>query len=306
MKNKKGKKHKVLAVIAVLLIAILVGAEIFLHRLGRVTMPEFEKIGDGIYAYSEALNRSNMYLVIGEKKAALIDTANGLSDLPEGIKKITDLPVIVINTHGHYDHTRGNHYFTDVYMSAKDEETFEMWNDPATLENSMKESGPLIQLIMKYQNRAIEEMPINRNWKPLPESGYFDLGGRRLEFFETPGHTPGSISILDRQSGSLFTGDSLTNSGVLLQLPESEPISTYINSLDQMQKLIDEGAVKHIYGGHADFSVDLGVVADFRKGCEDILDGKISSEAEEKGILEVDDLPIRFDLTRVEKERTER
>lgn len=298
--KKAGRKWRVLVIILIIVALAVVGLNIGLRCLGRVTMPKFEKIGDGIYAYSEALNQSNMYLVLGSEKAALIDSANGLSDLPDGIAEITDLPVIVINTHGHYDHTRGNHYFDEVYMSEKDADTFEMWNDPATLEDSMKESPALIQMIMKYQNKAIEKMPINENWKPIPEDGTFDLGGRTLEIVETPGHTPGSVCILDRQTGSLFTGDSITNSGVLLQLKESQPISTYIKSLDKMQKLIDDGTVSNLYGGHAKFSIDLTVVPDFRKGCEDILNGNITSDDREKGILEVDGLPIKFNPDRIE------
>ncbi len=174
-----------------------------------------------------------------------------------------------------------------------------MWNDPATLEDSMKDSGFLVNIIMKYQNKAIEEMPIKEDWKPLPEDGKFDLGGRTLEVVETPGHTPGSICLLDSWTKSLFTGDSLTNSGVLLQLKESQPISTYIESLGKMQELIDKGAVSSLYGGHAAYSVDLKVVSDFRKGCEDILNDSISSEGKEKGVLEVDGLPIKFDPDRI-------
>jgi len=64
-------------------------------------------------------------------------------------------------------------------------------------------------------------------WKPLPEGfdpttwtipsmkptallhdgDIIDLGGRRLEVICTPGHSPGSMCLLDRQNRILFTGD---------------------------------------------------------------------------------------------------
>lgn len=37
----------------------------------------------------------------------------------------------------------------------------------------------------------------------------FDLGGRTLEVIATPGHTPDSISLLDRANGLLFIGDTV-------------------------------------------------------------------------------------------------
>ena len=51
------------------------------------------------------------YLLLGREKAMLIDTAYGEGDLPALIASITSLPLIVVNTHGHYDHTSGNAFF---------------------------------------------------------------------------------------------------------------------------------------------------------------------------------------------------
>ena len=48
------------------------------------------------------------YLLIGSEKAMLIDTAYGDGDLRAFVETITDKPVMVCNTHGHFDHTGGN------------------------------------------------------------------------------------------------------------------------------------------------------------------------------------------------------
>ena len=60
------------------------------------------------------------FLVIGEKKACLIDTMMGYHDYKKVIADITDKPVIVINTHGHPDHIYGNVYFDEAYINPKD------------------------------------------------------------------------------------------------------------------------------------------------------------------------------------------
>ena len=54
------------------------------------------------------------YLVLGEDKAALIDTGNGIGDIKALVDRLTNLPVTVLNTHTHGDHIGGNHQFREV------------------------------------------------------------------------------------------------------------------------------------------------------------------------------------------------
>ena len=46
----------------------------------------------------------NLYLVEGNDSALLIDTGIGAADLISQVKKLSEKPLIVINTHGHSDH----------------------------------------------------------------------------------------------------------------------------------------------------------------------------------------------------------
>jgi glyoxylase-like metal-dependent hydrolase (beta-lactamase superfamily II) len=45
-----------------------------------------------------------MYLVTGTRRAMLVDTGMGLGDLAGMVRGLTDLPLTVVNTHGHPDH----------------------------------------------------------------------------------------------------------------------------------------------------------------------------------------------------------
>ena len=56
------------------------------------------------------------YLLIGEEKAMLIDPAYGDGDLRAFVETITDKPVMVCNTHGHFDHTGGNAFRREAWM----------------------------------------------------------------------------------------------------------------------------------------------------------------------------------------------
>lgn len=42
----------------------------------------------------------------------------------------------------------------------------------------------------------------------IAEGDVIDVGGRRLEILETPGHAPDSICLIDRDNRILFTGDT--------------------------------------------------------------------------------------------------
>ena len=49
-----------------------------------------------------------MHLLVGQEKALLIDTGYGEGNFREIVESITDKPVMVVDTHGHFDHTGGN------------------------------------------------------------------------------------------------------------------------------------------------------------------------------------------------------
>ncbi len=75
-----------------------------------------KKINNYIWAFAEFKHFEEVisYLVIGKKKALLVDTGLGIKDIKKEVEKITDLPIIVINTHSHFDHVGGNSLFDNV------------------------------------------------------------------------------------------------------------------------------------------------------------------------------------------------
>ena len=63
--------------------------------------------------------------------------------------------------------------------------------------------------------------------------------GRELELIEVPGHTPGSICLLDRNLRTLFTGDN-NNSLVWLFLDGCMPLEIYLQSLEHLMSRAEE------------------------------------------------------------------
>ena len=70
-----------------------------------------------------------MYLLEGEKTAALIDTGMGMIPLGEITQSLTDKPIVGILTHGHFDHIGGSAFFIHVYLQKNEKNVYEYHGD---------------------------------------------------------------------------------------------------------------------------------------------------------------------------------
>jgi hydroxyacylglutathione hydrolase len=105
----------------------------------------------------------------------------------------------------------------------------------------------------------------------------FDLGGKKLEALSIPGHTPGSIGLLDRENGMLFSGDAVIAGTVWMHLEHSASLHTFLQSLKRLvNRLVP---LQMILPGHANTPADPHIIAELIAGIEAILDGRIRGEA---------------------------
>jgi hypothetical protein len=80
----------------------------------------------------------------------------------------------------------------------------------------------------------------------VEEGDVLDLGDRRFSVLHLPGHTPGEIGLWDEETQTLFPGDCVYESGILLdELPESS-IPDYVRSMERLRDL----PVRAVHGGH--------------------------------------------------------
>ncbi|MBC7123857.1 MAG: MBL fold metallo-hydrolase [Pseudothermotoga sp.] len=203
---------------------------------------------EGVWHLTDYRNDS-MYLIEGDEKVLLIDTGMGKGDLKAFIGTLTQKPLEVVITHAHWDHIMQADQFETVYLNHKDFQLIEMFN-----------------LEVNY-----------KDFLDVKEPHVFDLGGRSLEVIEVPGHTPGSIVLLDRKNGLLFSGDAVGAGHTWMHLPGCLPLSVYLESLKRLQRL---NGFKKIYHGHLRESNVFGpqYLDDLIKAVELVLEGTLKGE----------------------------
>jgi hydroxyacylglutathione hydrolase len=178
----------------------------------------------------------NVYLVIGSDSSLVVDTGMGVADLHALISKLTDKPLIVVNTHGHSDHAGANYQFAKVYIHPSDSSDARECNLP---DNRIKAAENMLRGASPSKDDLYKKTPLHTKMIPLHEGHRFNLGDRFIEVIETPGHTPGSICLLDSKNKLLFSGDN-NNTLIWLFLNGCSPLHDYLKILEKLRYRISE------------------------------------------------------------------
>ena len=185
------------------------------------------KHDDDLYQIKDALG-SLITLLLGKEKALVLDTGYGIGNIYGEIRKITSLPLLVIDSHGHMDHTGGNYQFKEVYIHSKDYELVKKHNSLAWRKKNITSAKAINAIPGGFdEERYLERREGNLLF--LDNIKYFDLGKKTLEVIETPGHTAGSISLYCKEKKVMITSDAICQY-VWLFLAESTSVKDYINS----------------------------------------------------------------------------
>lgn len=221
------------------------------------------KYHDGLYQIKDALGVLST-LVIGNEKALLFDTGYGIGNLKEEVEKITNKELIVINSHGHMDHSCGNYLFDQVFIHPLDLELCKEHNGIERRKRNLENIKKIGQLPIGFdEDKYLKQNAGNLAF--LNEGDIFDLGNTKLEVVMMKGHTKGSIALYNKEEKYLLVGDA-TCPFVWLFLKESEPVHVYIQSLRKILKLDFDNFLV----GHGARLFPKKKMEDFLKIAEDI------------------------------------
>ena len=199
------------------------------------------------------------YVVVGEKKALVIDTMNGSEDVKAVVRTVTDLPLMVVNTHGHCDHIHGNIYFEEAYLH------------PADLKLA-NEHGKFPDFVREITARGLSMPP----FREIRGGTVIELGGLSVEVIDFPGHTKGGILLLLREDRILLTGDGI-NRHLWLQLPGCLTPEEVLKEIDKVRYL--EERADYILHGHAKGFEPISLIEELREGLQTLCEGKTENDS---------------------------
>ena len=168
---------------------------------------------DDPFSLAPGMPTGNCYLVTGEEKAILFDLAIPDTRVKRYAELLAGKPAMLVLSHGHSDHI----FCLDMWE--------EVWLH--------KEDVPIIVQGSSWQAPLPEERCPTFNF--LEDGDVIDLGGRRLEVIHIPGHTPGSIMLLDSKTRTLLSGDSVTRR-LLYGVSGFVPFDVFCRSLESLKK----------------------------------------------------------------------
>jgi glyoxylase-like metal-dependent hydrolase (beta-lactamase superfamily II) len=195
------------------------------------------------------------YLFVGTERAALIDSGTGIADLREVVRALTDLPIVVLTTHVHWDHIGGHGLFDERRVHPLDADCLRK-GIPRPLESLRTNL-----MLYPFTKPAPPQFAVER-WKPyqgeptgfLEDGEAIELGGRRLSVVHTPGHSPGHIALHEPERKYLVTGDVLYRGTLYAHYESTDPVD-FAHSIDRLCEL---DRVETILPGHN----ELGLTRD--------------------------------------------
>ena len=175
-----------------------------------------------------------IYLIFGGERALMLDTGAASNPLLEVlVDKIAarwkrangilgDYEIIVAHTHGHGDHTANDSSFEGdsdyTYVGISPPEVHGFWG------------------FTDWPNGQTE----------------FDLGNRVLDVLATPGHQKESITVYDRRTQLLLTGDIVYPGHLFVFVPDQWPV--FIESITKLVTFAQQNPVTWVVGCHVEIS----------------------------------------------------
>jgi hydroxyacylglutathione hydrolase len=202
--------------------------------------------GNGTWILEEEEVR--FFLVEGRKKAALIDTGMHCPEARRIAEKLTKRPLMLINTHADADHISGNDAFNTACMS------------PHEFAHYMHTGEHHQKLI------------------PLFDGDIIDLGERNLEVIDMPGHTPGSIALLDQERRVVYSGDPIQKHGRIFMFGRERSTDAWLYSLERLNMFTDE--FDELWPSHGDLPVEPAMIQKLIDDMHALQEGRISWQKE--------------------------
>lgn len=207
------------------------------------------------------------YLIEGTQRALLIDGLTGVGSLKAFVRELTDLPVQIVNTHGHVDHCGANFEYGACMIHPADIELMYEHSDPEKRFDFITHTAP--PSVKPQFEDVVPPCPIKTF--PVYDGDKIDLGGTVLEVIGVPGHSKGTIVLLDRARRVVYSGDACNRNTLLFFDGSATTIEEYKESLLHFKSFMPDFDV--LYGGHGMEAVPKCIIDEAIELCDEIMAG---------------------------------
>ena len=236
------------------------------------------------------------YLIVGTKQALLFDTGMGIGNIKAIVTRLTSRPIVVLNSHTHDDHVGGNWQFLFIFGM---DSAFTRVNAKGSRQDAQAELAK-DQICVSSPGMMPKNFdPAKYATKPWKISLFVhdgfkvNLGGRTVELLATPGHTPDSISLIDRANGLLFTGDTFYPGEIWLFRPETD-FTAYLASVKKLVALAPQ--IKLALGAHNVPVAQPSVFGQLDAAIHSVLAGKVQPKSVngDQAVYQVGEISFRM------------
>lgn len=247
-----------------------------------------EKIDSDTFAISEYKHweETHCYLLCGDKKALLIDTGLGVSNIRTVTDSLTKLPVTSVTTHVHWDHIGGHKYYDNIAVHEKESDWLSV-RFPLPLK-TVKEN--LTKLFCDFP----PDFDINayQIFQGIPQMLLHDgaclnLGGREIRVIHTPGHSPGHCCFYEPERRYLYSGDLIYIGCLDAFYPSAVP-AQFRESIGKIKPL----KISRILPGHHRLSVPADIIGRIDEAFNSLSDSGILKQG--SGLFSYGDFQIHI------------
>ena len=108
---------------------------------------------------------------------------------------------------------------------------------------------------------------------PMEEGYVFQVGEYTLEVLWIPGHTPGSVALLERKHRFLISGDTVQG-GCIFMHGDGRDLKTFRQTIARLEQMRRDGVFDTVYPSHGDAIVPADILEDHLALAEEVLGGK--------------------------------
>ncbi|MGA7671803.1 MAG: MBL fold metallo-hydrolase [Nitrolancea sp.] len=237
---------------------------------------QVRECADGVIGIGEPRHDEDVksYLVVGSELSLLFDTGMGIGDIKSVVDELVKTPVLVVNSHAHWDHVGDDWRFDRI------------WVHEAEADNLRQGVANSRTRRFLAPDRFIGDPP---DWidvetfaipgvvpeRTLSGGERIDLGGREFLVVCTLGHSPGGITLVEERTGVALVGDAVYAGALYAHLDHSDPIA-YRETLKTLADLAP--SLSAVYPCHNDYPLDPGFLVEAHQGYESIFEGREPDE----------------------------